>query len=160
MDTRCGRTVAFPSQRWEAWSRIVQAPKSNASFRFCSHSLPVVVGSGFGSWSSPRLRNMAATASGFSTLATTRSLPLHCMPGHHVDVEDSTEERCPVEPVSFVFFRFGLSFGEHIEDASNLFCLDIQGTCRRGDRGLPLIRRTKMSLLENPMHPGEVLQEL
>ena len=39
------------------------------------------------------------------------------MPGHDIDGEDSTEERCPVAPVSFVVLRFGLSFGKHVEDA-------------------------------------------
>ena len=75
---RCGRTGAFPSQRWEAYKRIAQAPKSNASSSWGLHSYATVVGSGFGSWSSPRCRNMAATASGLSTLAIMRSLPLHC----------------------------------------------------------------------------------
>ena len=64
---------------------------------------------------------MAATAPGLSTLATMRSFPLHCMPGHHIDGKDSTEQRCPVEPVPFAFFRFGISFGEHAYDAA-LIC--------------------------------------
>ena len=37
---------------------------------------------------------------------------------HEIDGEDSTEERCPVDSVSFVFHRFGLSCGEHLECAA------------------------------------------
>ena len=59
--------------------------ESNASSSRGPHSYATVVGSGFGSWSSPRCRNIAATASGLSTLATMRSFPLHCMPGHHIE---------------------------------------------------------------------------
>ena len=70
---------------------------------------------------------MAATASGLSTLATTRSFPLHCMLGHDIDVEDSFDEGCPVQSVSFVFLRLALSFGEHVEDVPI-----VQQTC-----GLP-----------------------
>ena len=38
--------------------------------------------------------------------------------GHDIDGEDSTEERCPVEPISFVFLRPALLFGEHVEGAA------------------------------------------
>ena len=38
--------------------------------------------------------------------------------GHDIDGEDSTEERCPIEPISFVFLRPALLFGEHVEGAA------------------------------------------
>ena len=73
-DGTCGNIFAFPSKRWEACKRIAQAPKSNASSSWGLHSYATVVGSG----SSLRYLNVATTAPGLSTLATTRSLPLHC----------------------------------------------------------------------------------
>jgi hypothetical protein len=81
------------------------------------------------------------------------------MPGHHIDGADSTEERCPVEPVSLVFLRLAFSFGEHVEDAGlfddegNFAHLppptdaDVEEVLRRSIRGVA--RRLGSELLDD-----------
>jgi hypothetical protein len=82
------------------------------------------------------------------------------MPGHDIDGEDSTEERCPVEPVSFVFLRLALSFGEHVEDAA-LVCLTCGMALRRRCQGSDLrLRHDPFPQLcpgrEYPVKAGEI----
>ena len=80
--------------------------------------------------------------------------------GHDIDGEDSTEERCPIEPISFVFLRPALSFGEHVENVA-LVCISSGLALRRMWQGShPHLRHDPFPQLclgrKHPVKAGEI----